>query len=283
LDAARQEQQQALEQMGLAAPDWGAAAAQLDRAAESYTSALAQAHEDVRAHEQLVAQLNEARLRGNRVNELLRANTADRPRAAQRFQAGWQSLERIARESQQPQADWAQLLGLLKEAMQDFEKAEQFAQEDIRLAQQAAAALADAERAYHAARTFYSHGVSAEAGSAGTRLSQAQGQLAAQAYEQAIELAAQAEQTARGACEEAQRQVDRKLRQQEEERRRREQLAAQAAAAAAASLASQFAQAQPASPPAVAPTSSAPAAPPSTWPATSSQSSWSSSSSQSSW
>jgi colicin import membrane protein len=178
-----------------------------------------------------LAGLEQAHRQAARVGELLRSHTADRPRANQAYQAASLALERVAHESRSPRNDWKALARRLDEANSDLAGAERFAQEDIRLAQQATAAVQAAERQIEQTRSYYSLGISADASQAERQLALVQQQWSAQAYEQVIQLAAAAERAARQAYNDAVQAVERKQRQIDEERRRRE--AAERAAAQA--------------------------------------------------
>ncbi len=155
----------------------------------------------------------------------------------------------------------------LKQAVADVAQARRWAEEDIRLAEQAASALRSAEAEFHSSRTYVSFGVSTNLSAAQSQLAQARQSLQTQDYEQAISLADAAERAARQAHLEAVREAEERRRRQEEERRRREM---QQAAASAASMSSALRSASFSS----SHSSSS---------STTSSSSWSSGTSQSSW
>jgi hypothetical protein len=219
---AHQVSQQAAAEAQRAQPHWPRVIVALDQASQAFASAQARADEDVRRHQQLLAELNQARAGVYSVGQLLRSSSADRPRANQRYEAAQQMIERIAQASGQPGAAWAALLEQLKQATGDLDQARRWAEEDIRLSQQAAAAVTSAEREFHRSRTFVGFGVSANMASAESQLTQARQRLAAQDYEQAISLADSAERAARQAKLEAVREADERRRRQEAERQRRE-------------------------------------------------------------
>jgi hypothetical protein len=279
--------EQDLQSMPEAAPagatNWVQISQVLDQAQRTLTSAQDRAQADVKAHQQLVAQLESVRSLAGQVDQLLRSNTADRPRANQRFQAANQDLGRIRQAAATPQADWTALAVQLKQVADDFQQARAWANDDIRLAQQALAAIAEAEKHYQRARTYISLGVSANLSAAETQLNQARSQLKAQAYEQVVTLADGAERAARAAYDEAMRETQERQRRLE----RAQQVVVAPAIASALGSPAPFEMpsvpmpggggytAPPAAPPAP------PSPPPS--PSPSSSSGWSSGSSQSSW
>jgi hypothetical protein len=212
-------------------PDWTDLHQQLAQAAAGLESARARAEDDVRCHQALLARLDEVRRQSARIGELLSGSTADRPRANQAYQAASLAVEQVAHECGLPRGDWPALTRRLDSAAADLESAERFAREDIRLAQQAAAAVQSAQRQIEQARSYYSLGISADVSPAERQLAQVQASWSGQGYEQVIQLAAAAERAAREAYHEAVQEVERKQRRIEAERRRREE--AQRAAAQA--------------------------------------------------
>jgi len=218
---------------------------------------------------------------------LLRANTADRPRSNQRYQAAAQILDETARESTLSRPDWERLLGRLAEARSGLDAAEQLAREDIRLAEQAAAEIAEAEREIRRARSYYNLGFSANVAPAEAKLREARQLMQSQAYEQIVQLAAAARQAARLAYDTAVRQAEQRQMELDQERQRQEARRRQAESAALAataghqvvSLGAFSAPTMAASPP-----SATPAPPPSMpVPDATSTTAWTSGSSQSGW
>jgi uncharacterized membrane protein YgcG len=253
-------------------PHWPRVLLALDQAGQQLSSALSRAEENVRQHQQLMVQLNQARSLAVSVDQLLRRHTADRPRANQRFQGAQRAMEDVARASGQPGAAWGVLLEQLTQAVTDLQQSQRWAEEDIRLADQAAAALRSAEAEFQRSRTYFSFGVSTELAAAQSQLRQASHSLQTQDYERAISLADSAERAARQAYQEAVRQAEERRRRQQDELRRRqmEQMAASTAAAAAADAAAGASSAAAASQQASIPSHT-------------SSSSWSTGTSQSSW
>jgi chromosome segregation ATPase len=251
-------------------PHWPQVLAAWQVAASSLSTASEQAQVDVRHHDQLMRELNQVRTRAANVGQLLRSHTADRPRANQRYQGALQAIEQLGQASTHPNADWSDLLAQLQQAAADVTQAQRWAEEDIRLAEQAASALRSAEAEIQRSRTFVTFGVAAQMGMAESQFAQARQRLQAQDYEQAIAQADSAERAARQAHLEAVREAEERRRRQEEERRRREVQQMAASAAALASAASHRSAAS---------TFSSPSSPSSS----TSTSNWSSGTSQSSW
>jgi septal ring factor EnvC (AmiA/AmiB activator) len=183
----------------------------------SLDSARTAAEADVRDRAAFEATLHDAERLSARVAETLRTHTADRPRANQAHRGAVNALQALRGN----QGNWQQLLARATNAKQDLQNAEQWATEDIRLAAQAAQAVAEAERAVGAARSFVASGIAADSGVATSTLSVAQRSYAAQQYEQAITQAASAEQSARQALEAAEQAARMRQMQQEAERQRR--------------------------------------------------------------
>ena len=215
-----------------AQPHWPGIWEQLQAAAQAFKVAQDQAEQDVRSHEELQKQLDAAQRHMRQVGDLLRNNSADRPRANQQYRNSQTTIEQLARDVTAADADWPRLLSKLQQAQQDLTLAEQWAKADIQLAAQAADALASAQRQLQQASSYYSLGISPNVGGLDTQLSSAKRLLSTQAYEQVIEHARTVETSARAAYDDAVRQVERKQREMDAARRQRE--AALAAAAIAA-------------------------------------------------
>ena len=206
---------------GLNRPNWLQLREWLEQASTNYLAAFEQASDDVRTYEQFTSRLQTVQEETRRVERFLQSNTADRPRANQRLQAARQELGVLLGYETSGLRDWRDLQKRLDGVAADLQKAEQWAQEDIRIAQQAAAEIREAERAIDAASSFYEQGASADVSTAKSHLEQARRELLAQAYEQAIQKADQAELAARQSLAEAQSRADQRRRQRELEQRRR--------------------------------------------------------------
>ncbi len=215
---AQQLEEQVVADLDSPRPNWPTVKQRLDRLAEAIQGSRAAAEADVRDRASLAATLEEAERLAARVAETLRTHSADRPRANQSYRGAVSALKDLRGHRGQ----WKQLLQRAQHAKQDLTNAEQWATEDIRLAAQAAQAIATAERAVGAARSFVASGISADTGIAATNLTEAQRQYAAQQFEQAITQADSAEKLARDALQSAEQAARMRQMQQEAERRRRQ-------------------------------------------------------------
>jgi hypothetical protein len=169
-------------------------------------------------------QLVQLRSRCDRLRQLLQSTQADRILANERYRAARLALDRLVEDSHLQRPDWTRLTSRVREIDVDLERTEQLAKQDIQLAQQAAAEIAETERVISQARSFGDQGVVADVTAAEAQLSQARGCLTAQGYEESIRLANAAEQMARSAHQDAIVRAQR--RQQElESQRRAEQVA----------------------------------------------------------
>lgn len=219
------------------------------------------------------------------VAEFLRSNTADRPRANLHFQDARRKLEQVSAQALQPRPDWPGLQRQSEEIDTALRQSLEWAQQDVRLSDQAIQEIAAAERTVLAVKTWYSQGITADTSSAESQLNQARNSLQSQAYEQAIAQASAAQQAASTAREAAVRQAQLRQIAQEEQRRRRMELLSQSVAIGSAVSHSMAHDHGVSAASHLSPASSAPASPPSptTTSSPASQSSWTSSSSQTSW
>jgi hypothetical protein len=199
-------------------PNFPTARKQMEAARQEYAAALKEAEEDVRNHERLMGALGEAEDQAYRVDDLLRRHSEDRPQANQAYRRASEALQRIRDQSTDRGADWVRLLAQVKEATEELKKAEGLAREDLRLADQAEAAVADAGRELERTRGFYESGISADTGGAVGLLDEARRHLDNQAYEQAVAQAEAARKAARQAHEDAGRRAREKERRAEQER-----------------------------------------------------------------
>jgi hypothetical protein len=238
-DAAEEGWRRVRGQMEGPRPHWADIRQHLEEAQKGYAAALKEAEEDVRCYQQLMTKLGDVGREAERVGLFLRQHYQSRAPAGQCQRAAVEALERVRRESGGRAADWADLLRQVEEAAKGLGKAEQLAKEDVRLAERAESAIAEAERELERARNYYTLGIKADANRAADLLTQARRQLAAQEYEQAAQQAGTAQQAARQAYDEAVRRTQQEQQRQDQERQR------QAAAAAAATAAAQPAVASP--------------------------------------
>ena len=172
------------------------------------------------------AQLSQLSGKSERVRQLLQSSTADRALANERYRSARTALDGLAGDSRQLRPDWARLTSLLRGIDADLDRVEKLAKEDIQLAQQAAAEIAETARVIGEARAFYDGGMTPDVSAAESQLSQARGCLAAQGYEEAIRLANAAEQMARAAHQDAIFRAQRLQQELEAQRRAQEAAAA---------------------------------------------------------
>jgi len=188
-----------------------------------------------------------------------------------------------------PRGESTRLLEQVRGAAADLEQAEQMAREDIRLAGQAAAELAEARRSIQQSRAYFAMGVTIDPSAAEAELMQAEQLLDAQDYEQAIRRGGAAIQAMRQAQNFAAQQAQRRQMEQEAELRRRAaynqgpgiSTGALAAGAAAAVILEQMshgarapAPAPVMSPPVPAPSSDLPATADGSWSSDAGEGSW---------
>jgi septation ring formation regulator EzrA len=200
-------------------PDWPAVRDGLAKAMDGYSVARDQAAVDVRTHQQLADEYQEARGNLERVANLLASRREDRPAANQRFRSAAEVLDQIGLDLSQPHGEWVSMVDQVRGARTDLEQAERLAREDIRLAGQAQSEIEDASRAIDQARGTYAMGVWADTAAADNALARAQQLLGTQQYEQAIESAGQAQHAARRAHQEAVQQASWRQMQADSQRR----------------------------------------------------------------
>lgn len=176
-----------------------------------------------------------------RIERVLQTSIADRPQSNRRYQQVQRTLQAVQDELDQPRANWPAIQRQLDDVERDLQTVDRMVQQDLRLAEQADAEIREARQEVRRCQSFYQTGVSAQTGQAEGDLRSAEQARQRQDYEQAIQLANAAEQTARAALESARRQAEQ--RQREISRKRNQEAAMQVAsvlAAAAATAASHF-------------------------------------------
>jgi len=270
-------------------PDWLAVRQALTQAAEELAIAQSHAETDVRTHEQLKNELGQARQRADRVYALLAGHREDRLAANQHYQAATEVLDSVSALLSSPRGESTRLLEQVRGAVADLEQAEQMAQEDIRLAGQAMAELAEARRAIQQSRSYFALGVTVDASAAEAELMQAEQLLDAQDYEAAIRRGGAAIQAMRQAQNFAAQQAQERRMEQEAELRRQAaynqgpgiSMGAIAAGAAAAVILNQMSQAASGpppdaemSPPMPGPSSDEPATAAGSWSSDAGEGSW---------
>ncbi len=202
-------------------PDWPALRQALAQAGEEFAIAQSHAETDVRTHEQLKNEFSRARQQSDRVYTLLAGHREDRLAANQRYQAAADVLDQVSVDLSAPRGESARLLEQVRGAAADLEQAEQMAREDIRLAEQAMAQLAEARRTIHQSRSYFAMGVGVNASPAEEELLRAEQLLEAQDYEQAIRRGGAALQAMRQAQNFAAQEAQRHQMEQDAEMRRR--------------------------------------------------------------
>ncbi len=220
LDSALRGREEALAGFGESRPDWPAVGRALSQALEELAIAQSQAEADVRSYDQLRDEYDRARQELERVAGLLSSRREDRVAANQRFRAAAEVLDQVGLDLSSPRGEWARLLASVRDAANDLEQAERLAREDIRLAGQAEAEIAEAARAIRQAQGYFAMGVSVDTSGANAALDRAQQLLQAQEYEQAIQCAGGAVQQAHQAHQAAVQQTSWREMQAEAERRR---------------------------------------------------------------
>ncbi len=153
-------------------------------------------------------ELNALQRRADGLADTLRRGNADRTRTNDRCREAFHRLAELHREAERPRADWPQLEPRLKEIAQALTDAERMAQEDARLAQQAADALAAAQRQIEQAQNFSRLGISADLSVSRRSRDEAERGLQRQEYEEALRLARQAEHEAHQALAQAERRAN---------------------------------------------------------------------------
>ncbi len=246
-----------LSSFDVARPDWPAVRQALVQAGEEFAIAQSHAETDVRTHEELKNEFSQARQRADRVYALLAGHREDRLAANQHYQAASDVLDQVSLDLNAPRGESTRLLEQVRGAAADLEQAEQMAREDIRLAGQAMAELAEARRAIQQSQSYFAMGVSVDASAAQAELLQAEQLLDAQDYEEAIRRGGAAIQAMRQAQNFAAQEAQRRQMEQEAELRRQGaynqrpgiSTGAIAAGAAAAVILNQLSQGAAAPPP----------------------------------
>ncbi len=220
LDSALRARDEVLAGFGESRPDWSAVGRALSQALEELAIAQSQAEADVRTYDQLREEYDRARQELDRVARLLSSRREDRVAANQRFRAAAEVLDQVGLDLSTSRGEWTRLLASVRDAGNDLEQAERLAREDIRLAGQAEAEIADAARAIQQTQGYFAMGVSVDTSGADAALERAQQLLHAQEYEQAIQCAGGAVQHARQAHQAAVQQASWREMQADADRRR---------------------------------------------------------------
>ena len=207
LSSAQQGRAEIVARSGQSRPDWPALRQNLAEVIEEFSIAQSQAEEDVRSHEELSREFEQVRQTASRVYALLAGHEEDRLAANQHYQAAADVLDRIGLQLSEPRGGSAHMLEEVRGAAADLERSEQLALEDLRLAAQAVSEIDEASRSIRQAGGYSSMGFSADTSLAESRLNQAEQCMQTQNYEQAIQLAGAAIQSARQAYQGAMQQA----------------------------------------------------------------------------
>ena len=164
---------------------------------EDLSIAQSQAEEDIKNHQALTQEFEQVRNMASRVYAFLTSHQEDRLAANQHYQAAADALDRVGMELAEPRGRSAALLEQVRGAAADLNRSEELAREDIRLAAQAQAEITEAGQAISQARGYSSMGFGVDTSPAESQVIQAQQLLQTQNYEQSIQLAGAAMQSAR--------------------------------------------------------------------------------------
>src|SRR5262249_31222894 len=145
----------------------------------------------------------------------------DRLAANQSYRDAVDALDRVEAALAEPRGASPRLLDQVRGAAADLAQAEQLAGEDLRLAGQAEAVIAQAGRSIRQAHDYSSAGFPVDSAGAEAQLEEAQQLLQNQKYEQAIERAGGAVRAARQAYHFALQQAQQQQMALEAEERRR--------------------------------------------------------------
>ena len=155
----------------------------------------------------------------NRLGELLRRHTDDRPLCNHRYAMANERLDKTGTQVTPNGIDWTLIHRHLDYCAEDFAQVEHLLNEDLQKAQQARAEIAKADTVVRKCRSFYRSGVSTDVSKAELRLKDAAGSMRQQDYERAVELANNAEQIAHDAYDQAVQQMEEKQRRMSRQRK----------------------------------------------------------------
>ena len=194
---AQQVKREILSRTGTSRPDWPAVRQSLAEAIEDMSIARSQAEDDIKNFEELNREFEQTRRTASRVYALLTSHQEDRLAANQHYQAAASALDRIALVIQEPRGAAAAWLAQVRDAAGDLKRSEELAREDIRLAAQAQATIGEGAAAIRQAQGYAGMGIGSDTSSAQSQLMQAEQLLQSQNYEQSIQYAGAATQSAR--------------------------------------------------------------------------------------
>ena len=178
-------------------PDWPNLRQSLAEVIEDVAIAESQAAEDVQNYQALTQEFEQVRNTASRVFAFLSSHQEDRLAANQHYHAAADALDRVGTEIAEPRGRSAALLEQVRGASSDLNASDELAREDIRLAAQAQSEIDEAARAISQARGYASSGFMIDTSAAEAQVAQAEQLLQTQNYEQSIQLAGAAMQSAR--------------------------------------------------------------------------------------
>ena len=191
-------------------PDW----VQLDRQFQAAVKGLeltkSQAEEDIEGGRKLAERYQEVRQRERSVGQLLQVENKCRPPAIQRYRQANDLLSRFDNSNELDATDWDSRLRWVDEVAENLDRAEELANQDINLANGAAAEIEAAANSIRKMQACLSPGVSINLNASESLLAQAHGMISAQNYEAAIDAAQQAEHAASVAWNQAEHQTRRR-------------------------------------------------------------------------
>ena len=166
-----------------------------------------------------------ARDRTQALGRRLEQQRTDRPRAHERLREATRLLEVAGDLLREQLPDPRKAIQVVQAADLAVGRGNELADEDDRLARQAAEDLDEADATLRRVATWYAEGLQADVRSARVKLDAARGALSRQRYEEAIQAAAEASQQARVAYATATAEAERRRvrRQQEIQRRQLEE------------------------------------------------------------
>ena len=175
--------------------------------------------------ESLPQMFTAARDRTQALGRRLEQQRTDRPRAHERLREATRLLEVAGDLLREQLPDPRKAIQVVQAADLAVGRGNELADEDDRLARQAAEDLDEADATLRRVATWYAEGLQADVRSARVKLDAARGALSRQRYEEAIQAAAEASQQARVAYATATAEAERRRvrRQQEIQRRQLEE------------------------------------------------------------
>ena len=163
-----------------------------------------------------------ARDHAQALGQRLQRQRTDRPRAHERLREASRLLELAEGLLREQLPDPRKAIQVVRAADQAAARGNELADEDERLARQAAADLDEADATLRRVAAWYAEGLQADIRTARARLDAARGEFSRQRYEEAIQAAADASQQARVAYATATAEAERRRQRRQAEIRRRQ-------------------------------------------------------------